>query len=258
MSASRQAGAVNISSTVGRTFVRPVLPQMSAGVGEDASVTSPRTVGAPMRARAPLAASHRGRSRSGPPGRRTHPPRSISKPCRHRLGHQRGLRGRRQRRRRPQARLRRALQPDRRGDLASAAGRSQYRSARHGHRRRDRRDALTGSVPAKAHYLVQQSAGTAGTTHLPTPRRHGHDRHGRQHGTAILLQQHDRRRPGRGHRPSPMRRSSTSSAAAPRDALRGRRHGAGDVNTRRRPSATPPVRTADNNNTDLAERTRPR
>ena len=50
---------------------------------------------------APIAASYRGWSRSGPLGGRTHPPRSICQSCRHGPRHQRGLRRRRKHRRRP-------------------------------------------------------------------------------------------------------------------------------------------------------------
>jgi len=45
---------------------------------------------------------------------------------------------------------------------------------------------LTGSVPAKGHYLVQQSAGNAGTTNLPTPDATGTIAMGGSNGTAIL------------------------------------------------------------------------
>ncbi len=45
---------------------------------------------------------------------------------------------------------------------------------------------LTGSVPAGEHYLIQQGAGTGGTTQLPTPDATGTVAMGGSNGTAIL------------------------------------------------------------------------
>ena len=89
----------------------------------------------------------------------------------------------------------------------SVEGKSvQYRSAT-GTGAGHRTTALSGSVPAGGHYLIQEAAGTGGTDRPADAGRHRHDRDGRNRRPGVARRHHRgadparrQRQPGRHHR----------------------------------------------------------